>query len=231
DGSEISCHALLVATGVSYRWLNVPGAEKLTGAGIYYGAAMTEAITCSGEEVYLIGGANSAGQAAMHFAKYAHKVVMLVRGESLSTSMSQYLIDQIAATENIQVCTHCSVVEVKGDEHLEAIVIAHSQTGVLETVAARSLFIFIGASPKTDWLGGVVERDAQGFILTGSDLMLNGKSPRGWPLDRPPFLLESSVPGIFAAGDVRSGSIKRVASGVGEGAIAVQFIHRYLSKV
>jgi thioredoxin reductase (NADPH) len=231
DGSEISCHALLVATGVSYRWLNVPGADKLTGAGVYYGAAMTEAIACTNEEVYLVGGANSAGQAAMHFSKYASKVTMLVRGESLATSMSQYLIDQIAATENIQVCTSCSVVEVKGDEHLEAIVIAHAKTGETETVPARSLFIFIGASPKTDWLDGVVERDAQGFILTGPDLILNGKSPRGWNLERSPFLLEASVPGIFAAGDVRSGSIKRVASGVGEGAIGVQFIHRYLAKV
>ncbi|MBN3870357.1 MAG: FAD-dependent oxidoreductase [Nostoc sp. JL33] len=231
DGSEISCHALLVATGVSYRWLNVPGAEKLTGAGIYYGAAMTEAIACSNEEVYLVGGANSAGQAAMHFSKYASKVIILVRGESLSLSMSQYLIDQIAATENIKVCTGCSVVEVKGDEHLEEIVIAHAKTGQIETLPARSLFIFIGASPKTDWLDGVIRRDAQGFIITGPDLMHNGKSPPGWPLERSPFLLESNVPGIFAAGDVRFGSIKRVASGVGEGSIAIQFVHRYLSNV
>ncbi|WP_445638205.1 Response regulator receiver modulated FAD-dependent pyridine nucleotide-disulfide oxidoreductase [Nostoc sp. DSM 114161] len=231
DGSEISCHALLVATGVSYRWLNVPGAEKLTGAGIYYGAAMTEAIACTNEEVYLVGGANSAGQAAMHFSKYACKVIMLVRGESLSSSMSQYLIDQIAATENIQVCTNCSVVEVKGEEHLEAITIAHAKTGEIETVLARSLFIFIGASPKTDWLDGIIQRDAQGFILTGPDLMHNGKSPPGWYLERSPFLLETSTPGIFAAGDVRYGSIKRVASGVGEGSIAIQFVHRYLSNV
>ncbi|MFS0516736.1 FAD-dependent oxidoreductase [Nostoc sp. UIC 10607] len=231
DGSEISCHALLVATGVSYRWLNVPGAEKLKGAGIYYGAAMTEAIACTNEEVYLVGGANSAGQAAMHFSKYASKVIMLVRGESLSSSMSQYLIDQIAATANIKVCTGCSVVEVKGDENLEEIVIAHAKTGQTETVPARSLFIFIGASPKTDWLDGVIQRDAQGFILTGPDLMHNGKSPQGWRLERSPFLLEASVPGIFAAGDARSGSIKRVASGVGEGSIAIQFVHRYLSNV
>jgi thioredoxin reductase (NADPH) len=231
DGSEISCHALLVATGVSYRWLNVPGAEKLTGAGIYYGAAMTEAIACANEEVYLVGGANSAGQAAMHFSKYASKVIMLVRGESLASSMSQYLIDQIAATENIKVCTGCSVVEVKGQEHLEAIVIAHTNTGQTETVSARSLFIFIGASPKTDWLDGVIQRDAQGFIITGPDLIHNGKSPRGWSLERSPFLLETNIPGIFAAGDVRYGSIKRVASGVGEGSIAIQFVHRYLSNV
>lgn len=231
DGSEISCHSLLVATGVSYRWLKVPGAEKLTGAGIYYGAAMTEAIACTNEEVYLVGGANSAGQAAMHFSKYASKVIMLVRGESLSLSMSQYLIDQIAATENIKVCTGCSVVEVKGEEHLEAIAIAHANTGQTETVSARSLFIFIGASPKTDWLDGVIQRDAQGFIITGPDLVHNGKSPRGWNLERSPFLLETNIPGIFAAGDVRYGSIKRVASGVGEGSIAIQFVHRYLSNV
>ncbi|MEH2457839.1 FAD-dependent oxidoreductase [Nostoc sp.] len=231
DGSEISCHALLVATGVSYRWLNVPGVEKLTGAGIYYGAAMTEAIACSNEEVYLVGGANSAGQAAMHFSKYASKVIILVRGESLSSSMSQYLIDQIAATANIKVCTGCSLVEVKGDEHLEEIVIAHAQTGQTQTLPARSLFIFIGASPKTDWLDGVIQRDAQGFIITGPDLMPNQKSPPGWRLKRSPFLLEASVPGIFAAGDVRSGSIKRVASSVGEGSIAIQFVHRYLSNV
>ncbi|MCW5313513.1 FAD-dependent oxidoreductase [Nostoc sp. KVJ3] len=231
DGSEISCHALLVATGVSYRWLNVPGAEKLTGAGIYYGAAMTEAIACSNEEVYLVGGANSAGQAAMHFSKYAKKVIMLVRGESLSLTMSQYLIDQIAATANIKVCTGCNVVEVKGDEHLEAIAIAHTKTGQTEIVPARSLFIFIGAIPKTDWLDGVIQRDAQGFIITGPDLINNRKSPPGWHLERSPFLLETNVPGIFAAGDVRAGSIKRVASGVGEGSIAIQFVHRYLSNV
>jgi thioredoxin reductase (NADPH) len=167
----------------------------------------------------------------MHFAKYTDKVIMLVRGESLSTSMSQYLIDQIAATENIQVRTRCSVIEVKGDTYLEAIVLADGKIGTTETVPARSLFIFIGASPQTDWLEGVIQRDAQGFILTGSDLSQNDKGLRGWQQTRPPFLLESSVPGIFAAGDVRSGSIKRVASGVGEGAIAVQFIHRYLANV
>jgi len=231
DGNEISCHVLLIATGVSYRRLNIPGADKLTGAGVYYGAAMTEAITCGGEDVYLVGGANSAGQAAMYFSRYARKVFMLVRGESLAASMSQYLIDQIAQTENIEVCPHCSVVEVKGEDHLEALTIANASTGSKETVPAKSLFIFIGASPQTDWIGDLVERDPQGFILTGPDLMREGKRPRGWTPDRDPFLLETNVPGIFAAGDVRYGSIKRVASGVGEGAIAVQFIHRYLAKV
>ncbi|OLP15763.1 fused response regulator/thioredoxin-disulfide reductase [Leptolyngbya sp. 'hensonii'] len=230
DGNEISCHALLVATGVSYRKLDVPGMDKLNGAGVYYGAAMTEAIACQGETVYVVGGANSAGQAAMHFSKYAHEVVMLVRSP-LTKSMSQYLIEQIAATENIKVCTGCVVEEVKGETNLNAIVIRNTITGAVETVNATSLFIFIGAMPQTDWLNGRVERDERGFILTGPDLIRENKPPKGWNLDRPPFLLETSVPGIFAAGDVRYNSIKRVASGVGEGAIAVQFIHRYLSQV
>lgn len=231
DGSEISCHALLIATGVSYRKLDVPGMDRLCGAGVYYGAAMTEAIACSGEEVYVVGGANSAGQAAMHFSKYAHRVTMLVRGDSLTKSMSQYLIDQIAATPNIRVLTHSSVVEVKGESSLEAIAIANTQTGEKQILPATSLFIFIGAKPQTDWLDGLVERDPQGFILTGPVLMRDGQRPRGWTLERDPFLLETNVPGIFVAGDVRYGSIKRVASGVGEGSIVVQFIHQYLSKV
>ena len=231
DGSEVSCHALLIATGVSYRRLDVPGMERLYGAGVYYGAAMTEALACKGETVYMIGGANSAGQAAMYFAKYAGQVTMLVRGESLTKSMSQYLIDQIASMPNITVRTHCSVVEVHGEASLEKIVVADAQTGTQETLSATSLFIFIGAMPQTDWLGGIVERDRQGFILAGTDLLRERQRPKGWTLERDPFLLEASLPGIFVAGDVRYGSVKRVASGVGEGAIAVQFIHRYLSKV
>jgi thioredoxin reductase (NADPH) len=231
DGSEVSCHALLIATGVSYRRLDVPGMDRLYGAGVYYGAAMTEAIACKGEEVYVVGGANSAGQAAMHFSKYAKQVTMLVRGESLTKSMSQYLIDQIESTSNIIVRPYCSVVEVHGKTSLEAIVVADSSTGTRETLPATSLFIFIGAMPQTDWLDGVVERDKQGFILAGMDLLQERQRPKGWTLDRDPFLLEASIPGIFVAGDVRYGSVKRVASGVGEGAIAVQFIHRYLSKV
>ncbi len=231
DGSEISCHVLLVATGVSYRRLDVPGMDKLYGAGVYYGAAQTEAIACGGEDVYIVGGANSAGQAAMYFSKYAGRVIMLVRGESLTKSMSQYLINQIEATENIEVRAYSQVVEVKGETHLECLTIQDVRTGSTETVNAMSLFIFIGASPRTDWLDGIAERDRNGFILTGPDVMHEGKRPKGWSLDRDPFLLETNVPGIFAAGDVRYGSVKRVASGVGEGAIAVQFIHRYLSKV
>jgi len=229
DESEVGCKALLIASGLSYRKLAVPGADRLQGRGIYYGAALTEAISCQGEEVYIVGGANSAGQAAMHFSRYARRVVMLVRGSSLSKTMSQYLIDQIGRTGNIAVEPRTEVVEVFGEEHLEAIAIHCAQTGQTDKVAATSLFVFIGAEPRTDWLAGVVERDARGFLLTGNDLLRMGKRPSGWTLERDPFLLETSVPGIFAVGDVRCGSVKRVASGVGEGSIAVQFIHQYLS--
>ncbi len=231
DGTEIGCHALLVTTGVSYRKLAVPGIEQLTGAGVYYGAAMSEAISCGDEDVYLVGGANSVGQAAMYFSKYAKQVTILVRSDSLSKSMSQYLIDQVHVTGNISVRTCSTVIEARGNTHLSSITIEDANTGKRETVPASSLFIFIGAMPYTNWLEGVVERDAQGFILTGTDVMHNGKRPRGWKLNRDPFLLESSVPGIFVAGDVRHGSIKRVAAGVGEGSMAVQFVHRYLSEV
>jgi len=229
DESEVSCKALLIASGLSYRRLAVPGADRLQGRGIYYGAALTEAVACKDEEVYIVGGANSAGQAAMHFSRYARRVVMLVRGDSLSKTMSHYLIDQIGRTANIAVEPRSEVVEVFGEEHLEAIAIHCAETGQTEKVAATSLFVFIGAEPRTDWLAGVVERDARGFLLTGNDLLRVGKRPRGWSLERDPFLLETSVPGIFAVGDVRCGSVKRVASGVGEGSIAVQFIHQYLS--
>jgi len=231
EGGEIGCKVLLIATGVSYRKLDVPGAERLQGCGVYYGSAMTEAMACKDEDVYIIGGANSAGQAAMYFSKYARRVAMLVRGESLSASMSQYLIDQIKNTPNIQVETRARVVEVFGNEHLEALSIHCGDRGETERVPASSLFVFIGAEPNTDWLAGVVERDARGFILTGADLLRDGKRPQGWPLARDPYWTETSVPGIFAAGDVRHGSVKRVASGVGEGSIAVQFIHQYLSAV
>ncbi len=227
DGSSISCHALLIATGVSYRKLDVPGIEQLTGAGVYYGAAMVEAMACEGEDVYMVGGANSAGQAAMYFARYAGKVVMLVRGDSLASSMSHYLIDQIAATPNIEVRTNTRVVEVHGETSLQALTLADVRTGTTERVLATSLFIFIGAQPRTDWLAGVVERDANGFIIAGPDLVRDGRRPRGF--EHEPFLLETSVPGIFVAGDVRSSSVKRVASSVGEGSIAIQFVHRYLA--
>lgn len=184
DGSEISCHSLILALGVSWKRLDVPGLEKLTGAGVYYGAAQTEAISCQGEEVYIIGGANSAGQAAMYFSKYASQVIILVRGESLTKSMSQYLIDQINETPNIKVMVHSSVIEAKGETSLEAISIANSQTGETKTVGATSLFIFIGAVPRTDWLEGVLERDNRGFILTGQDLKHHGTRPKGWTVVR-----------------------------------------------
>jgi len=231
DGTELGCKALLIATGVSYRKLDIPGAERLQGSGVYYGAAMTEAASCKDENVYIVGGANSAGQAAMYFSKYARRVVMLVRGDSLSSSMSQYLIDEIKKTENIHVEPHTRVVEVHGDQHLEAISILCGDSGATERVSAGALFIFIGAEPRTDWLAGVVERDERGFVLSGPDLMRDGRRPKGWTVDRDPWLLETSLPGIFVVGDVRHGSVKRVASGVGEGAIAVQFIHQYLSGV
>ncbi|MCI0393146.1 MAG: FAD-dependent oxidoreductase [Acidobacteria bacterium] len=231
DGSELSSHVILISTGVSWRKLDVPGTERLAGAGVYYGAAMTEAFSCRDEEVFVVGGANSAGQAAMHLSKYARQVTMLVRGESLATTMSQYLIDQIAATPNITVRWRASVIEAHGDTHLEAITVTDADSETRETLPTKSLFIFIGALPHTDWLAGKLERDEHGFILSGPDLLRDGRKPRGWTVEREPFLLETSTPGIFVAGDVRRGSVKRVASSVGEGAIAVQFMHQYLSKL
>ena len=231
DNNEISCHALMIATGVQWRRLEAPGIDRLQGAGIYYGGGATEALSCRGEIVYVVGGANSAGQAAMNFAKYAERVVILVRGDSLSSTMSQYLIDQIKEMPNIQLWTHASVAEAHGETHLEEISVLCSDTGKVERVPASAMFIFIGALPRTDWLAGIVERDERGFILTGPDLIRDGQRSKGWALDRDPFLLETNVPGLFAVGDVRHGSVKRVASGVGEGSVAVQFIHQYLSKV
>jgi thioredoxin reductase (NADPH) len=231
DGNEISCHALMIATGVQWRKLEAEGIARLQGAGIYYGGGATEAMSCAGEIVYVVGGANSAGQAAMNFAKYAERVVILVRGASLDSTMSQYLIDQIKEKPNIQIWANASMVEAHGETHLEEISVLCSDTNKIEKVPATSMFIFIGALPRTDWLADLVERDERGFILTGPDLIRDGQHPRGWSLERDPFLLETNVPGIFAVGDVRHGSVKRVASGVGEGSVAVQFIHQYLSKV
>jgi len=231
DGSEISCHTLLIATGVQWRNMDVPGMQRLHGAGVYYGAGPAEAISCKDEDVYIVGGANSAGQAAMHFSKFARRVVMLVRGASLASSMSRYLIDQIKQTSNIHVEFGTEVVEVHGEERLETISIQCGDSGQVERVPASALFIFIGAVPKTEWIDGVIERDQRGFILSGSELVRNGQRPKGWNLDRDPGLLETNIPGVFVVGDVRLGSVKRVASGVGEGSIAVQFVHQYLAKV
>jgi thioredoxin reductase (NADPH) len=231
DGSEISCHTLMIASGVQWRRLDAPGVDRLQGAGIYYGGGSTEAISCKDETVYIIGGANSAGQAAMNFARYAKRVMMVVRGNSLGSTMSQYLIDQIKATPNIEIWAHACVAEVHGETHLEEVSVLCSDSNKIERVPVSSMFIFIGALPRTDWLGELVERDDRGFILTGPDLIREKDRPKGWTLERDPFLLETNIPGIFAVGDVRHGSVKRVASGVGEGSVAVQFIHQYLSKV
>jgi thioredoxin reductase (NADPH) len=233
DGTEIRSHVLIIACGVSYRNLDgVKGIEKLTGAGVYYGASMAEALSYKDEDVFMVGGANSAGQAAIHFSKYANTVTLLVRGDSLNKSMSRYLVHQINETPNIHILLNSKVIEVHGENRLESITITNTQTGQLETFPTSGLYIFIGAVPHTDAAAGLIERDANGFILTGQDLMQNGlERPRGWTLDRQPFLLETNVPGIFAAGDIRHGSTKRVAAGVGEGTIAVQLAHQYLTRV
>ena len=229
DGSEVLCHVLLVASGVSYRRLDAPGLLELTGTGVYYGAAATEAPTIEGRDAYVVGGGNSAGQAAMYFSRFARSVTILIRGESLTSSMSQYLIDQIDATANITVRNHTQVVEARGEKGLEQLVIQHNITDATEVVEAAGLFVFIGALPHTEWLDGLVRRDAKGFVLTGPALVGADGELRNWPLERDPYPFETSVPGIFAAGDVRSGSVKRVASGVGEGSVSVSSIHRYLA--
>jgi thioredoxin reductase (NADPH) len=231
DGNEISCHALLIASGLSWRRLDIPGIEKLQEAGVYYGASMTEASLCSGEDVFVIGGANSAGQAAVYFARFAKSVTMLVRGDSLEKGMSQYLIDQIREVPNIRVETQAEVVEVHGDDHLESITIANHTTESIRTESTTALFIFIGAMPCTAWLRGQLPMDERGYLLTGAMLPKDGDRTKGWNEERDPFIFESVIPGVFAAGDTRHSSIKRVASAVGEGSITVQMVHQYLSKV
>ena len=231
DGTELSCHALIIATGVSLRTLDVPGIKAVTGAGVYYGAAFTEAAYYKGKHMFIVGGANSAGQGAMFFSRYASKVTMLVRGSALKKGMSQYLVDQINDTENIDVRLQTSVTEVIGTKRLEALVIKNNETGRTETIPAAALFSFIGAKPHTDFVANVVEQNQTGFILTGQDLIRDGRRPKNWRLKRDPFLLETSVPGIFAVGDVRQGAVRRVASAVGQGSTAVIFVHQYLKTV
>ena len=231
DGSELGCRALLVATGVQYRKLEAPGIERLAGVGVYYGAALSEVFAYRDRDVYIVGSGNSAGQSALYLERFARSVTMLVRGDGLVETMSAYLIDEIEKSEKIRVRFRTSVAEAHGENELEALTLSDAGAGATETLPAAALFIFIGATPRTDWLGELVERDPTGYILTGSDLLAGGRRPRGWTLDRDPYLLEASVPGIFVAGDVRHESIKRIASAVGEGAMAVRFVHQYLTSV
>jgi thioredoxin reductase (NADPH) len=228
DGGEVVAHAVLLATGISYRKLDVPGADALTGRGVFYGSAATEAPTCAGQDVYIVGAANSAGQAAVFLSRHAERVTLLVRSDNLERSMSYYLVRQIEDVPNIEVRLTTEVIGLDGDDHLEGLTLCDTRAGTQEPVRAGFLFVFIGAEPRTEWLDGVITRDGRGFVLTGPDLLVDGHRPRGWDLDRDPYYLEASAPGIFAAGDVRANSIKRVASAVGEGAMAIQLLHTYL---
>ncbi|MFE6895180.1 FAD-dependent oxidoreductase [Streptomyces sp. NPDC057694] len=230
DGSQIAAHSVILATGVSYRQLPAEGAAELTGAGVFYGSALTEAVSCEGHDVYIVGGANSAGQAAMYLARNAKSVTLLVRGPSLTASMSHYLIQQIEQTPNIRVRSGTVVEAAHGSGHLERLTLQDTRTGHSELVDAQWLFVFIGAAPRTDWLNDTVLRDSRGFILTGPDLTPDGRPPADWELDRPPYHLETSIPGVFVAGDARAESAKRVASAVGEGAMSVMLVHRYLEQ-
>ncbi|MDQ0593863.1 thioredoxin reductase (NADPH) [Chryseobacterium ginsenosidimutans] len=230
DGQEINCRSIIITTGVDYRKLDTKGIEDFTGAGVYYGAAITEASACKNKSVYIVGGGNSAGQSAVYLSKFADKVYIIIRRDSLSYTMSSYLIQQIADLPNIEVLTDTEVREAKGDTHLENLIIEHLPTGETTTGDAAALYIFIGAKPFTDWLGASVRRDQKGFIETGRDLTAYPEFTKSWKLSRDPFLLETSLPGIFAAGDVRSGAMNRVASAVGEGSMAISFVHKYLAE-
>ena len=229
NGDEVNARALVVAGGVSYRRLEAESCDRLTGAGVYYGAAHSEAVDVAGTDVVVVGGANSAGQATVKLSERARSVTLLVRGDSIAAGMSAYLVDQVEALENVVVRTGVEVSAVRGFDHLESVAVQDRKTGDVEQLATSAMFVFIGARPHTDWLDGVVARDDHGFLPTGSDLAAGQLA--GWALDRAPWLLETNVPGLFAAGDVRQGSVKRVASAVGEGAVAVTFVHRYLAEV
>jgi len=229
DGTEVAGRAAIVATGASYRRLGVSGLEALQGAGVFYGAAVAQAQGMKGQEVYVVGGGNSAGQAARHLSKHARRVTLLVLGESLAAHMSRYLIEEIGATENIQIRLNTQVIAGGGQGRLEHLVLEDRTSGLTETAPAAALFVLIGARPHTGWLPEEVMRDDRGYVITGSDLLRDGSPPESWPLERPPMLMETSVPGVFAAGDVRCGSVKRVASAVGEGSIAIQMVHKYLN--
>ena len=231
DGTSIDAHTVLLATGVSYRRLRAPGLDELTGRGVYYGSALTEATACLDQDVYIVGGANSAGQAALFLSRYAQSVTLLARGASLEKSMSYYLTKRIADSPSITVRTCTEIIGASGADHLEKLTLRDTARGTTETVDAQWLYLFIGAQPLTAWLDGVVERDPRGFVVAGPDLLTGGQRPRGWNLDRPPYHLETSVPGVFVAGDARAESAKRVASAVGEGAMAVMLVHRYLEKL
>ena len=228
DGTEVAAHAVIVATGVSYRDLDAPGVAELSGRGVYYGSAATEAAACVDADVFIVGGANSAGQAATFFSRYAKSVTLVVRGDSLERGMSHYLIEQLQALDNVSMRLCTVVDQAHGDEHLESLSLRHLPSGATEQVQASHVFVFIGAQPRTDWLAGVLGRDQRGFLLTGPDLLVDGRRPPGWFADRDPWPLEASIPGVFVAGDVRAESVKRVASAVGEGAMAVTLAHRYL---
>ncbi|RJK98449.1 response regulator [Vallicoccus soli] len=231
DGSAVAAHAVILATGVSYRRLGVPGEDAVCGAGLFYGSAAVEAPACRGQDVIVVGGANSAGQAAVFLSREAKSVTIAVRGAGLEASMSHYLIEQVRAIDNIAVRTGTVVCGVQGEDRLERVMLLDTATGTTEEVPCGLVFVFIGAAPRTDWLDGAVARDPRGFVLTGADLLVDGQRPAGWSMERDPYHLETSLPGVFVAGDVRSDSVKRVASAVGEGAMAVTLVHRYLERL